>query len=66
MMITGWILVVLQATANHTNGWQPIGNFAFKSDCENAVVQLQSAYVPQDKFVMNMKYLCIRQSRNST
>ena len=65
-MITGWILVVLQATANYTNGWQPIGEFAHKAECEDAIIQLQSNYTNRDGKVMNMKYLCIRQSRSST
>lgn len=63
-MITGWILVVLQATANYTHGWQPIGEFAHKDECENAIVQLQAAYVLRDP--VKIKYLCIRQSRSST
>ena len=63
-MITGWILVVLQATANYTNGWQPIGNFAHKAECEDAIIQLRAAYELRDR--APMKYLCIRQSRSST
>ena len=60
----GWILVVLQATSNYTNGWQPIGEFAHKPECEDAIIQLEAAYIARDK--APMKYLCIRQSRSST
>jgi len=63
-MITGWILVVLQATTlNNVQGWQHLGEFQYKSDCEDAIIQLRANYVEREK--SPMKYLCIRQSKGS-
>jgi hypothetical protein len=63
-MIAGWILVVLQSTAPYVYGWQPIGNFAQREECEQAIVQLQTR-AKEYTAVTVRDYICVRQSRSS-
>ena len=63
-MITGWILVVLQSTAPYVYGWQPVGNFTHKQECEQAIVQLQDV-AKKYSAVTVRDYTCLPQSRSS-
>jgi len=63
-MITGWILVVLQSTAPYVYGWQPVGEFAHRQECEQAIVQLQGI-ARQNSSVTVKEYVCLSQSRSS-
>ena len=64
-MITGWILVVLQSTAPYVYGWQPVGDFACKQECDQAIVQLQNV-TKEYKAVTVREYVCIPRARSST
>jgi hypothetical protein len=64
-MITGWILVVLQSTAPYVYGWQPVGDFAYKQECDQAIVQLQNVAKKQ-KGITVLEYVCVPKSRSAS
>lgn len=63
-MITGWILVVLQSTAPYVYGWQPIGEFAYRQECEQAVIQLQDV-AKKHRGITVIEYTCVPRARSA-